>query len=621
MINFYWQADRTPHELAVALHALSEEYSISEGSGAIPPNSISIVFERDEDTGGVEIISGDNATSIRYDRMGNALRGVGALLSGQEQAGERTKETIPFDTIGVMIDCSRNAVMTVPHLRKWLRRLALIGYNMAMLYTEDTYSLPGEEYFGYLRGSYSFDELRELDEYADALGIELIGCIQTLGHLEQMLKWSTYGDIKDTHSVLLVDHEKTHAVIEKMISQFASCYRSRRIHVGMDESPDLGRGRFLNLHGYRQASEIFNRHLSFVSECCKRHGLRPMIWSDMLFRMAGPAQSYYDRNTSIPEEVRQSVPNDVQLVYWDYYHEDAGFYRDWIGRHRDMGFEPLIGSGIWTWGAHLWYGHGNTVRTLKPCIDAVKSEGVREIFFTLWGDDGAYCEFDSALAGLTLAAQYACNGADAAASRVADRFNSVCGSDYDAVIRAAGLQDAFNAGMLLWDDPILRIYWKNERLKCGGKWESALKKCDGVLRELKQVKDQCEPVDFNHFCTSTRYLRDKIRVSLALDEAYGMRDPSGLDTVRRRARRMAGSVDKLQETFRRQWHRRNKPQGYETIQIRLGGQRQRWLELDTRLGELLSGVIDRIPELEEEAAEPSALVSRWRAVAGGGILA
>ncbi len=51
-----------------------------------------------------------------------------------------------------MLDCSRNAVITVVHFKKWLRQLALLGYNMAMLYTEDTYELPGEYYFGHLRG-------------------------------------------------------------------------------------------------------------------------------------------------------------------------------------------------------------------------------------------------------------------------------------------------------------------------------------------------------------------------------------------------------------------------------------------------------------------------------------
>ena len=62
--------------------------------------------------------------------------------------------------------------MTVDHFKRWLRRLSLMGYNMAMLYTEDTYKLPDEPYFGYLRGAYTMEEIKKLDAYAAKLGIE-----------------------------------------------------------------------------------------------------------------------------------------------------------------------------------------------------------------------------------------------------------------------------------------------------------------------------------------------------------------------------------------------------------------------------------------------------------------
>ena len=38
--------------------------------------------------------------------------------------------------------------------------------NLGMMYTEDTYEVPGQPYFGYQRGRYSADELRALDDYA-----------------------------------------------------------------------------------------------------------------------------------------------------------------------------------------------------------------------------------------------------------------------------------------------------------------------------------------------------------------------------------------------------------------------------------------------------------------------
>ena len=76
-----------------------------------------------------------------------------------------------FDNFGVMIDCSRNAVMSMEGLKRYLPLLKKMGYNCVMLYTEDTYEVDGEPYFGYMRGRYSKEEMKEIDVYAASLGV------------------------------------------------------------------------------------------------------------------------------------------------------------------------------------------------------------------------------------------------------------------------------------------------------------------------------------------------------------------------------------------------------------------------------------------------------------------
>ena len=44
-----------------------------------------------------------------------------------------------FRHFGTMIDCSRNAVMSVPSVKRWIDLTSDLGYNTLMLYTEDTY--------------------------------------------------------------------------------------------------------------------------------------------------------------------------------------------------------------------------------------------------------------------------------------------------------------------------------------------------------------------------------------------------------------------------------------------------------------------------------------------------
>ena len=104
--------------------------------------------------------------------------------------------------LGVMVDCSRNAVMNVASVKKFAKLIRSMGYNTLMLYTEDTYEVDNQPAFGYHRGRYSQAELRELDQYCLSIGMEMIPCIQTLAHLPCIFKWNdVYNDIRDIDDV------------------------------------------------------------------------------------------------------------------------------------------------------------------------------------------------------------------------------------------------------------------------------------------------------------------------------------------------------------------------------------------------------------------------------------
>lgn len=614
----HWHRESTPSSLAKALDTLSSAYPLLQESDT--PEKRSVVFEQDLDRKGVQIERTGDSFVISYGTLTHALRGVGALISDVVPQGAPYVESTTFETLGVMIDCSRNAVMTVQHVTRWLNQMALLGYNQCMLYTEDTYALPDEPCFGYLRGRYSADELKAIDDHAAALGIELVGCIQTLGHLEQALKWSPYWSIKDTSSVLMVDDEKTYALIDKMIAQCASVFRSRRLHIGMDETHDLGRGKFLDKFGYTRGYDLFQRHLAKVRELCQKHGLKPMIWSDMYFRMGNDSQNYYDPKTLIPDDIKAGIPADVQLVYWDYYHDNEEFYRDWIQRHRELNHEPIMGSGIWTWGGYFGYAHHHTKANMLPCIEACRETGVKELFFTLWGDDGAFCEFDTALAGLALAAEHAYTSAPAhLPETLAHRFTGICGSDYQAILTAAATQTPCTPASLFWDDPLNGIYWKNERLKGPDHWPSVLAQYDQALTALEPVRSITEPIDLAHWYTVLEYLWKVISFRLTLDTAYTTRDHQSLEQCAEAARQMIPRLEICQQTFRRQWYRRNKTNGFETIQNRIGARKQRWAELAQRLEELREGKVANIPELDEHLTEQVTIHSRWADIATSGI--
>jgi hypothetical protein len=57
-----------------------------------------------------------------------------------------------YKRFGVMLDVSRNGVMKVSQMKKYIDHLALMGDNALELYAEDIYELENEPYFGYFRG-------------------------------------------------------------------------------------------------------------------------------------------------------------------------------------------------------------------------------------------------------------------------------------------------------------------------------------------------------------------------------------------------------------------------------------------------------------------------------------
>ena len=588
-----WNPERTDDKLQAALRTLGEEYPISEAAGGAP----GICFESGLQDGSYRIERRGREIIVRYGGGADAIRAVGSLMAGLGEDDGGLAEQSPFSTMGIMLDCSRNAVMRVGHFKRWLRRLALLGYNMAMLYTEDTYELPGEPYFGYQRGAYTADELREIDDYAALLGIEMIPCIQTLGHLEHLLKWPAYHEVVDDRSVLLIDEPKTYELIDKMLAHWSSVYRSRRIHVGMDECWSLGLGRYVKRFGYVPGVELFLRHIEKVAGLCAGHGLEPMIWSDMFFRFGSTAEYNvdYDSGSVVPQEVIRRIPESLRLVYWQYHKTDKDVYVDWIGRHRALGSEPIMAAGLATSGK-LWQDAALRYPAVSACMEGCKETNLKEIFVCLWG--GATCDFDSALTGLAYAAEraYARNVDD---DVLAARFGAVCGADYDAVTTACEINtDGLSALNALWDDPLLGIYVGQQKAKDESILAAAGRHYEALAEKLAPHADDRQAGDLNHARLIAEALAAKLSLADRLGDAYGRGDRETLAEACDDIPRVSGALRALLASFRTMWMSHNKPQGFEVTQVRLAGLIERYGELSQRIEEYLAGTVDGIAELD-----------------------
>lgn len=545
--------------------------------------------------------------AIQYSQPVHFFRGLGLWLEAyHRQKNFDINEEPQFTMNGGMFDCSRNAVMKLDTVKKMMNKMALMGLNLFMLYTEDTYAIAEEPLFGYMRGRYSQQELKEIDDYAHQLGIEVIPCIQTLAHLATFLQWQANMELRDTEDVLLLRSEKTYELIERMIKAASGPFRSNRIHIGMDEAHGLGRGQFLDQYGYEQRTSLMTEHLNKVLKITEKYQLKPMIWSDMYFRSETKLGNYYDEDVVIPEDVIESMPKNVQHVYWDYYHNDQDFYETYIDKHQQFGTDILFAGAVWTFTSIATH-YEKTFLSSNAALHACKKGGVKEVFTTMWMDNGAENNYFSSLLGLQLYAEHG-YAKELDMEKLQRRFQFCTGVPMESFMHL-GLPELppkavwekqrpdNPAKFLLYQDILIGLFDKHlEGLE--------LNKYYAEVEQMLAADAKAYPQWSLIFEVPARLcgvLKIKSEIGLNMKQAYDQHDRAGLrELTEKDLPQLSLRIEELRRSHRAQWYAYNKPFGWEVLDTRYGGLRARVDTAIHRIEDFLKGNIDRIEEFEEE---------------------
>lgn len=501
--------------------------------------------------------------------------------------------------LGAMLDCSRGAVMHLPALKRYIDLLARMGYKTLMLYTEDTYEIEEEPYFGYRRGKYTTEELREIDAYAKERGVELIPCIQTLAHLDGLMRWSRFQPMIDIDNILLVDDERTYELIEHMFASLERSFTSRRVHIGMDEAHRVGLGKFLAQHGFQNRTEILLRHLSRVVEIATRHGFRPMMWSDMFFVLA--TGGGYRPGAHFSEDVIGKVPENLDLVYWDYYRFDQDFYAGVIRVHQKFHNPVIFAGGLWTWRGFSPLSR-QALEATDAAMAACRETDCRDVFFTLWGDDGGECSYFAALPTLFYAAQALDGVPEPAALR--QSFREVTGEDYDDLMMLGEIGDPdgtagrhFHGPSKVWlyQDPLLGYYDRTVPESAPALYLDLAARIDAAAERSPSLRYL-----FRAQAAFARAVGCKCRLGVMARAAYLAGDRAAVKALATQDfPAAADAVDAFHRLYDAQWFEENKPNGYERHDTRLGGLSARIRTCAARLAAWADGVIPSIPELAE----------------------
>lgn len=545
----------------------------------------------------------EQKVTITYNTLSHFLRGVGIAVR-KEQEGIFTFSAlndVNFSFSGLMADCSRNGVLNMSYAKEMLERLSMMGHNVMMLYMEDIYEVDDEPYFGYLRGRYSKAELKELDDYAHMLGIELIPCIQTLAHMDQFLMWEEMAEkYLDIDNILYVGKPEVNHLLDRILGMFSETIRSKRIHLGMDEAYQLGRGRYANEHGLRPKPEIMTDHLKTVMELSHKHGLKPMIWDDMFF------SSYSRANAD-----EFSIPEGIDLMYWDYYNNFEAHYAENIALRSKISKHLMFAGGAWRWVGYAPH-HSKTLAATNASLAACKKAGVTEVIATAWADDGCECPVSACLFGCVLFGEHTYHK-EFHMEEFQKSLAFYTGLSYEVHMKQEEFDilpqftDAQKTSTVtpskysFYEDPLCSIFVQHERAlnedvtahyKALGQYFSnvALTEDNPALKAAHEF-----------YGAFGKALSLKWNLGLKLYDAYQNHDEKALrQIVENQMKPLVGLVEEVRAARMKEWYLTNKSYGFEVLDIRMGGVKQRLSSAIYILEQYLDGKLDTIEALEEE---------------------
>lgn len=500
-------------------------------------------------------------------------------------------------THGPMFDVSRNSVLNVPTVKKLLNKTALMGLNMFMLYTEDTYEVKEYPYFGHMRGRYTSDEIKEIDNYAISLGIELIPCIQCLSHLGTGLQWNFTADIKDVYDTLLIGEEKTYEFIDTLLKNVSEMFTSKRIHVGLDEAFFVGCGEYIEKnHKGEQKIKLISYHVNRVFELCKKYGFKPMMWSDMLL---GGGDIENAGEDGVSTETIKGIPGGMQQISWAYTLGSIEKYRDFIKKQE--GFENVGFCGA----VFTYLGYFPSYKQTKQNLTGIQAAleaGIKDNIISVWNSEAA-CPLVTALYGMQLYAEFDYTG-KWPEKNADELFEFICGvsvkdiCDLEKADDPAEVDAISNSSrFMMFNDPLIGLIDKHIEGVNTREYYSNL------LIETKKGRGICSeffaPV-FKFFDSIVYALELKADFGVRLKKAYDMADEKALRTLYDESFDMEKRIKALRDVHFEMWMFYNKASGFELYDMYYGAIVSRCSAIRYHLDKWFADNSYIIEELNEE---------------------
>jgi hypothetical protein len=302
----------------------------------------------------------------------------------------------------------------------------------------------------------------------------------------------------------------------------------------------------------------------------------------------------------VPDDIRKKIPPDITLIYWDYGGTEKSKYGVMLRRHKKFGDDITFAGGAWTWSGlapHNRY----SIEAARASFSACREHGIKEVFLTMWGDNGGSCSPFSVLPALYTASEFAKGNPDG--ESIKDGFEKLTGMPFDTFLYV-DLPNILSEDQRIGTQNPSKYLFYNDILL--GKFDTTISEgAGGIYASHAQKLAAAEAYPewrwlFKPLRLLCEILSQKADLGIRTRQAYKNGDKTALrKLIESDYKPLVKKIGEFYKAFATYWDTLFKPHGFDVMDIRLGGVLQRLKHAIMKIDGYGKGKTANIPELEE----------------------
>jgi hexosaminidase len=273
---------------------------------------------------------------------------------------------------GVQDDISRGPIPTQEFMKRQIRILASYKVNLFALYMEHVFDFASQPLIAPKEAALTPQEINSLVDYARKLYVTILPEQQTFGHLHHMLEYDIYSDVAERpHGhVLTPTKDRTYELIKSMYADLVPLFPGPFLHVGGDETFELGLGQTAARVQEVGLGRLYLEHMQKVNEILAPYHKQLMFWGDIAVKYP---------------QLLSMLPKDMIAVPWDY--DPKPSYESIIKPYRDAGLRVMVAPGANNWN-QVWPDFDAAFVNIRNFVRDGQQLGAIGMLNTTWNDDG-----------------------------------------------------------------------------------------------------------------------------------------------------------------------------------------------------------------------------------------